>query len=46
MKTFCDPSQEPSQGDGTREGSEFMLLWRNMDNYPSIIPVIPSHPEY
>ena len=31
----CDPSLEPSQQDGSNEGSQNMLLWRNKANYPS-----------
>ena len=30
----CDPSLEPSQRDGSNDGSQTMFLWRNMANYP------------
>ena len=29
----CDPSLEPSQRDGSNDGSQNMILWRNMANY-------------
>ena len=30
----CDPSLEPSQRDGSKDGSQNMFLWRNVANYP------------
>ena len=33
----CDPSSEPSQRDGSDEGSQHMVSIRNKKNYPSII---------
>ena len=30
---FCDPSLEPSGGDGSNDGSENMFLWRYTANY-------------
>ena len=30
----CDPSLEPSQRDGSNEGSQYMFLWSNKENYP------------
>ena len=33
----CDPSSEPSQRDGSHEGSQHMDSKRNKKNYPSII---------
>ena len=41
----CDPSLEPSQRDGSNEGSQNMFLWRNIENYPLVIPVTPSYLE-
>ena len=38
----CDPSLEPSQQDGSNDGSQYMFLWKNMDNYPETVPVTPS----
>ena len=42
----CDPSLEPSLQDGSDDGSQIMFLWRNMVDYPLIIPVIPSYLEH
>ena len=36
-KIYCDPSSEPSQQDGSDEGSQHILSIRNKKNYPSII---------
>ena len=33
----CEPSSEPSQGDGSDEGSQHMVSVRNKTNYPSTI---------
>ena len=30
----CDLSLEPSQRDGSNEGSQHMFSWRNVANYP------------
>ena len=30
----CDPSSEPSQREGSNDGSQDRFLWRNMTNYP------------
>ena len=30
----CDPSLEPSQRDGSNDGTQNMFQWRNIDNYP------------
>ena len=46
MKTCCDPSLEPSGQDGSNDGSQNMILWRNIANYPLIIPVTPSYLEH
>ena len=46
MKTCCDPSLEPSQRDGSNDGSQNLFLWRNVANYPSIISVTPSYVEH
>ena len=35
----CDPSLEPSRRDGSNDGSQYMFYWKNIDNYPKIIPV-------
>ena len=35
----CDPSLELCRGDSSNDGSQNMFLWRNVANYPSIIPV-------
>ena len=40
IKTCCDPSSEPSQQDGSDEGSQHMVLMRNKKNYPQILPLI------
>ena len=29
----CDPSLEPSQGDGSNDGSQNVFLWSNSENY-------------
>ena len=42
----CDPTLEPSRWDGSNGGSQNMFLWRNIANYPLIIPVIPSYLEH
>ena len=36
----CDPSLEPSRQDGSNEGSQYMFLWRNIENYLLIIPIL------
>ena len=42
----CDPSLEPSWHDSPNDGSQNRYLWRNMANYPQIIPVTPSYQEH
>ena len=32
----CDPSLEPSRGDGSNDGSQNMFLWRHMSNYSGL----------
>ena len=39
----CDPSLEPSQREGSNDGSENMFLLKNLHNYLLIIPVTPSY---
>ena len=34
MKTYCDPSLEPSRRDGSNDGSQNMFLWRNKPHCP------------
>ena len=41
-----DPSLEPSQQDGSNDGSQNLFLRKKMDNYPKIIPVTPSYLEH
>ena len=36
----CDPSSEPSQRDGSDEGSQRMVLMRNKKNYHQILLLI------
>ena len=36
----CDPSSEPSQQDGSDEGSQHMVSTRNKKNYHQIFPLI------
>ena len=36
----CDPASEPSQRDGSDEGSQHMVLMRNKKNYQQIIPYL------
>ena len=38
-KIYCDPSSEPSQQDGSEEGSRHMVLKRDKKNYHQILPV-------
>ena len=38
-KTYCDPSLELSQRDGSNEGSQCMFSLRNKKNYLWIIPL-------
>ena len=42
---YCNPSLEPSQRDGSNDESQNMFFGKNLDNYPKIIPVIPSFVE-
>ena len=37
------PSSEPSHRDGSNEGSQYMFLWSNKENFPKIIPVTPPY---
>ena len=45
-KIYCDPSLEPSQRDGSNEGSQCMFILRHMENYFQLIPVTPSYLQY
>ena len=42
----CDLSLEPSQRDGSKDGSQNKFYDKNMDNYPKIIPVTPYYLEH
>ena len=37
---FCDPSSEPSQRDGSDEGSQHMVLMRYKKNYHQVLSLI------
>ena len=41
----CDPSSEPSQRDGSEEGSQHIVAMRIKRNYLSIIIGYPSYLE-
>ena len=41
-----DPSLESSRRGGSNDRSQNMFLWKNVDNYPEIIPVTPSDLEH
>ena len=42
----CDPSLEPSQRDGSNDGSQHTFKRSNMENYPLIISFTPSYLEH
>ena len=47
MKTYVmTPSLELSRWDNCNAGSQNTVLWKNMDNYPKIIPVTLSYLEF
>ena len=39
----CDPSLEPSQRDGSNEGSRSIFSWKNREKYSIITPDTPSY---
>ena len=42
----CDPSLEPSRGDGSNDGSQNMFLWRYIANHLEIVSVTPFYLEH
>ena len=39
----CDPSLEPSQRDGSNDGSQHTFERSSMENYPKTIHITPSN---